>query len=132
MYQGVHLHSFQSLCCHDALASDQISLFLHLSQLVFHLDGIVCLVSHALTKISLLFSHLCKYIKKKSLSLDYFALPFLPWEASLLSQGKKINHCLLYASSAIKYAFIIFIIILCCSYVFVCIFPRYLELSIGR
>lgn len=65
MYQGVHLHSFQSLCCHDALASDQISLFLHLSQLVFHLDGIVCLVSHALTKISLLFSHLCKYIKKK-------------------------------------------------------------------
>ena len=70
------LHSFQSLCCHDALASDQISLFLHLSQLLFHLDGIVCLVSHALIKISLLFSHLCKYIKKKKKASAWIMLHF--------------------------------------------------------
>lgn len=55
-------HPSQSLCFHDDEASDQISLFLPLSHLLSHPGNIFCLVSHALTTISLPLPKISKYI----------------------------------------------------------------------
>lgn len=96
-------HSSQSLCFHDDEASDQISLFLPVSHLLSHPGNIFCLVSHALTAISLPLPTISKYIKKKkptgwNISHFHFCLGKLP--SSL--RKKKIHHCLLCTPSTIK------------------------------